>query len=548
MYKSFISVLLFISIPLYAQIERGSLSIQPHPDEVNVLFQQGKLNLTELRQITNFLTDRDLKTHNGIPLSKRKKAFIRHIKHLSEYLETVYQKDNYLDTIQIYEQLYELVLFKNSLIEKSVLAYQVKPNFFAKLKLFIDTKRSRFIFKYPINGGDFPKDISNPVDSPYWHSFNGSKKRHKCFSKLAKLKKIKARKKMYVLFDKLSYSGSAPKIRTLDLDLDNEWSLKWGDEVHTDVVGSRIFAALGYDVDHPYYYGKDQLTLILDDTKSIHSAKALCDSILLIYDIDLKPFLSKTGVVDSDMILENERLAPYLGNQFITFIKCGIEGRPDRVKRIGPFLADDFGNANRRSLRGALLAHAFIGNWDTAERNTLLTTIHDGNYNYRMSAVFSDLGTSFGVKINMFPADFKVGLVNEFPWDLVKIKGKKIILNYQANSILEPYRSANYFDLKWMAMQIHDLDEGTLRKIINKSGWPEPIAELYFHKLASRRASILAFFNIGDKHPIKFDRLLTIKEDGVVVVENGKLTIDYQRKNNPESFLSNKGRFRNYGN
>ena len=52
---------------------------------------------------------------------------------------------------------------------------------------------------------------------------------------------------MAVIFKELSHTGSAPKIRTYDLDLDDEWSLKWGDEVHTDVAASRIFAAIGYD-------------------------------------------------------------------------------------------------------------------------------------------------------------------------------------------------------------------------------------------------------------------------------------------------------------
>ena len=45
------------------------------------------VSLIPLRKTTNLLTNRDLNVINGIPLTKRRKAFIRHVKHLSEQLE-----------------------------------------------------------------------------------------------------------------------------------------------------------------------------------------------------------------------------------------------------------------------------------------------------------------------------------------------------------------------------------------------------------------------------------------------------------------------------
>jgi hypothetical protein len=98
-----------------------------------------------------------------------------------------------------------------------------------------------------------------------------------------------------------------------------------------------------------------------------------------------------------------------------------------------------------------------------------------------------------------------------------------------------------------MAKKISELDGPMLRNMINKAKWPEPIAELYFHKLASRRASILNAFDLPDPHPIAFDKNLTIKVDGEYVVKNGKLLIDINEDKNPESFLSKKGRLTNYG-
>jgi hypothetical protein len=92
------------------------------------------------------------------------------------------------------------------------------------------------------------------------------------------------------------------------------------------------------------------------------------------------------------------------------------------------------------------------------------------------------------------------------------------------------------------------LDEKSLRKIIAAAQWPAPLAELYFHKLASRRASILAAFRLEDPHPIAFNRNLNWNEGETKIIENGILLVDYHRLTNPESFLETKGRFRNYGN
>lgn len=364
---------------------------------------------------------------------------------------------------------------------------------------------------------------------------------------MADAKKIDPKKKMVVLFKELSVSGSAPKIRTLDLDLDNEWSLKWGDEVHTDVVGSRIFAALGYDVDHPYFYQKDQLTLVFEEAGEVNNAPELVQSIQRIYEIDLVPFISSHGVVSKGMAKDNKRLTPFIGKQYVRFLKCSIEARPDRVKRIGSFLPDDAINQHRPELKGSLLAHHFIGNWDTREANTLLTTVHRGQYDYRISAVFSDLGTSMGVKYNVLQADFKVGLVNELPWEVVIRKGNQLHFTNRMNAILPCFQNATYQDLRWMAHKIARLNEEHLRKIIDKAQWPDPIAELYVHKMASRRASILRAFEIEDPHPIAFDRQLTIYEDGKAVINKGKLVVDYQADRHPESFVNKKGRLRNYG-
>lgn len=539
----FISIL---CISASAQTTRGVLLSDSFSHSANQFYVGNQINLLELRTLTNFLTNRDITTYKELEIPKRKKAFLRHVKQVSEQLEKSYV-DGEKRSLSTDDKIYELVLLSNSLKQKTIQRAQLKVPIKKKIEMLYHTSKSRRTFKYKIPTATKPTYFISPQSSPYFHETDSGIPMHKQFVNLAKQKNIKIKDNLVVLFKDLSLSGSAPKVNTYDLDLDNQWVLKWGDEVHTDVVGSRIFAALGFDVDHPYYFGKNKLTLIFDNNSESLSKDEMIRRIGEIYHVDLLPFISSAGTITAEMAKSNSDLEPFIGKEYLRFLKCFVEARPDRVKRIGSFLPNDEINVNRKELKGAILAHHFIGNWDTREANTLLTTVHNGNYHYRISAVFSDLGTCLGVSRNNIPPDFKVGLVNELPWKAVKKKGNKIVFSNRVNSILPSYKNAKYEDLLWMANKIAELDGYNLQKIIDKAHWPKPIAQLYFHKLASRRASILNAFDIADPNPIEFDQTINITHKGVEVVKNGVLVVDYKSKN-PESFISKKGRLRNYGN
>ncbi len=536
-----------------SSISRGTLLLNSHPQGLAVFTTNGKINMEYVNAICKFLTDNDSVHYRKHIIPERKKAFARHIKHLYVKLSEAYYDNKSVDD-ELMEIFYELALFSESLKQKTIASANPNVLFREKASMFTDSKRSGRIFHYKNEITDHEaanvnpsNPAADPKDSPYWHRQVEAVAPHERFEQLARLKKVKPKQNMVVIFDAPCYSGSAPKVDVIDLDLDNNWSLKWGDEVHTDPVGSHIFAALGYDVDHPYYYGSDELTLVFDDLNEIRNAEQLKSAIKNIYKIDLAPFISASGIITAEQATENNELQKFIGKSFMRFKECLLEARPDRVKRIGSFVPYLLSNENRRELRGSLLANAFIGNWDTREANTLLTTVHLGNYEYRISAVFSDLGTSFGVSYGVLPADFKVGLVNEFPWEVATTKNGIVTLNNPINSILPCYEKATYSDLLWMAKKIALLDEFMLHQMVESGHWPKPIEELYFHKLASRRASILKAFGLQDEHPIAFNTHLDINIDGVDVIKEGKLLVDYEKAKHPVSYLSTKGRFRNYG-
>jgi len=496
------------------------------------------INLQAVRASVDVLTNYWRAEFNGIQLVKRRKAVVRHVKHLSEKLEFhAFNQSLANDSVRAY--LRELEWLKRSYLNKSEQHAQTTVNFSDKLGMLKSTFLSRPKMKFKIAEDQIQCKshfifCDSMLDRPY-----------KRFGILADKKNIDRDKNMVIVFRELSKDGSAPKIKAWDLDFDNKWNLKWGDEVHTDVAGSRLFAALGFDVDHPYYYGEDELTLVLHESGTVQSWAQLRDSILEIYQVDLTPFFSSERMIDAEMMVKNDKLAQFEGQIALTFKKCAIEARPDRVKRLGSFLPNEDAVASSMALHGSLLAHVWIDNWDVREENTVLTTVHDGNYHYNVSPVFSDLGTSFGVKLSPLRSDFKVGLVNAFEWEAAKRRGNKVRLLGRCNEWQSPYKEATYQDLLWMANRIARINERDLRKIVKKAGWPAAIETLYFHKLASRRASILEAFEITDPHPIAFDRELNIKKNGEYIVKGGKLLKDYE--NHPESFLNHQGRKRNYG-
>jgi len=511
----------------------------PHwTDYIQQYLKYDTLQMDAIRETADLLTNYWVDTYDGVPLKKRRKAVVRHVKHLTETLE-FYANTEVKADVEIKELLFELEYLKRSYLQQSAAALHPEVTLHDKISMLKATLSSRRKMVYTKQEGTLILKDS----SFFWTPVVGSPEKR--FKALSNEKKIDTDHPMVVLFDALGNDGSAPKIKTMDTDLDNGWTLKWGDEVHTDVVGSRLFAALGYDVDHPYFYGENELILVLDSAKGIGTWTALRDSIYLQYQVDLTPFFLYESVVNDSLVNRMPKLAPYLGASYLTFRECAIEARPDRVKRLGSFLPDDLMNENVFELRAALLAHVWIDNWDVREQNTLLTTVHDGNHNYYVSAVFSDLGTSLGVKLSPLSGDFKVGLVNELHWTAAKSTKKRVKLLSPINEWLKPYQRANYVELKWMANQIAAINETALREIIGKSGWPKAVQELYFHKLASRRASILEAFDVVDPNPIHFDRKLDFEADGIRV-RKGKLL--KSKDIHPEHLIGRKGRMRNYGN
>lgn len=499
------------------------------------------INISKLRNVSDFLTNKEIKQIDSYLIPKRKKAFKRYVKEITEKIENLYVENKHRSN-DSEELIYILYLMDESFRDK-ILSENSRVTISDKFRMASATFFSPLYNTYKISVLN-NEDVLKP--SIYYNNVSDSLKHpYKSFSKLAREKKINYEKEMVLVFDKFSFDGSAPKIHAKEIkeDSDNKWVVKWGDEIHSDPICSRIFAALGYDIDHPYYMDKNMLTLVFDDSSNINDFIIKISSI---YKIDITYFISEHGVIDNEIIKLKPELAKYINNVYIRFNECAIEARPDRVKRLGSFIHNDINKENIPLLRGAILAHHFIGNWDIRKENTLLTQVHTGNHNYKLSAVFSDLGTSLGVDVSYINKDFKASLINQFDWEVIKIKKKKIKFKNKINSFSSIYSKTKYSDLLFVANRLAKIDSLSLRKMVKKGGYPEAIELLYFHKLASRRANILEAFNIFDPNPIAYDRKLTFIKNGKTIIKDGVLLFDYKKNKHPESLFYKKGRFRNY--
>jgi hypothetical protein len=543
--KTFLPFVFCSTSPLFSQIASYPTQEKSFPKELLAYFEEDSLiNLEHLRSTCNLLTNPNIRFKDGYLLPARKKAFIRYVKTVSEQLELGYLLKKKRDSTTL-DLVYQLEWMRLSFLQKAESNSTNKISFHKKKQLFFNTLKSKNSLRIRIPKSAFSGEYESIV-SPFYKELIDSVCLEDRFDILAKKKKINAQNQMVVLADQLSKGGSAPKFEVLDLDFENKWIIKWGDEVHTDIFCSRMFAAIGYDVDHPYFY-TENLILVFDGVSNMKSSIELIDSLKIQYGIDIKNYLNKTGKITDEMAKSLPSLTPFIGKPYAQFKECSLEARPDRVKRLGSFMPYSLENASRRELKGSLLAHIYIDNWDIKQENTALTLVNKGNKNYRLSAIYSDLGTSMGVHISWLNQDFKVGLVNELPWEAVKIKGRKLVFTSRINSLVDLYKKTDYEDLRWMAFKIAAIDSVGLRSMIEAAHWPPAISELYFHKMAARRASIVKAFDILDPHPIGYTKQLTIYENGKCLVKKGKLLKAADLAAYPISYINFKGRMRNYG-
>lgn len=488
------------------------------------------LTITDLRSRCDEMTNVGVSEMQGQKVAARKPWYLFHVRRICEQQESLFDEGKFPD-IKKWEELNLIYLsfVERHRIEEGVGLLEILGMGFAHdiSPYILRFKKQAFIEKR-IEDNIFWAEAEIPLS--------------KAFDRQALAAGVDASFK-WLRLDKLEGKGSIPKVHADDLRNGSRWLLKWGDEIHSDPVASRIFAGLGFNVDYPFFKGEGEFRLLLGKQgRRNRTIKQLVNFIHNSYKVNLSPFIYKTGIVTSEMINDEPLLVGKLGEIYLEFIGTAVEPRPANETRLGPIMMDSLDNSQRRELRGAALAHMWVGNWDTKAANTLLTIVnHQGKTHLKGS--FSDLGVSLGVAISKFPRDLKAGLVNELSWNMLKVQGETIHFHARMNHLPLAWRTATWSDLQWMAQQIARLSSEDAREILLQSGWPIKIQQLYLYKLAERRHLILKTFEIQDPHPWPRER----QYSSSLEIKDGELTIEPELKKYPQGLLHKTGRFRGYG-
>ena len=217
-----------------------------------------------------------------------------------------------------------------------------------------------------------------------------------------------------LVFDELKTDASSPKIKAKDR-YGLTWRVKWGDEVHADVVATRLAIDLGATyADLKFWSGPGETLLILPTGQGpdVPSDQQAFERIMLNskFRFHLRRYVVEspsvkdgrgnplgTGRVDAAMI-ERESLDPkYLGCVYLAFKECQVSLENPVLKRLGGVDLNRGRALEDRVARSSMVFNAWINNPDTKEDNTsggLLPDPATGKET-RYVEFQSDMGASF---------------------------------------------------------------------------------------------------------------------------------------------------------
>lgn len=337
-------------------------------------------------------------------------------------------------------------------------------------------------------------DVStlNPGISPLWNKLSKSKRNH-IHDIQEELYPMEGEK---IVFKNIILRGQGSPKMMVNFERDGkilDMKIKMGDEVNVDKAVSKLSELVGLNQDRMKY--NDDVKVYLGKIKYDEFLSLLANK----YGIaDITRFISTHGTEkDEDWIIMKDVL---------------FEGRPAEEMRMSPFDIVTWDLQNRREYRGLLLLWGWLGINDTKPAN--FRVIYKKNDKGEMTPQYrlQDTGVALGGPLNFRrPSDIlaftKYYKVNAFPESFVKKgwkSGRKIVKVYW-NDFANKQRNFEHTtsnDLKWMARKIAAIKSSDIYKSLRDSGMPEPVVEIFRHKLVKRRNGIVKSFGLEDEFPL----------------------------------------------
>lgn len=326
-----------------------------------------------------------------------------------------------------------------------------------------------------------------------------------------------------LFFHELKDSASSPKITAKDR-YGLKWKVKWGDEVHSDVVATRLAIDLGATyADLKFYSGPRETLLILPPGKDRPTTQhELADMLKKSsYKFHLKRYvveepslkgndgiLAGTGRVDEAM-LERESLdRKYLDCYYLAFKECQLTIDNPALKRLGGVDLNRSSAVDDRVARGLVVFSAWIANPDVKEDNTrsgLVWNRKSGDFDRQVEFV-SDMGAAFA-------GPYSAGCLSTLPATVVgEIFNIRL---FKTHPVFLPnsWKHCTWADARWMARRIATLSRADIERVFFESGWPDFSQKLGVEKMLARRNDLVKAFDLADEgfKPIPCNPRLTIR-------------------------------------
>ncbi len=382
-------------------------------------------------------------------------------------------------------------------------------------------------------------------------------------------------KKVFML-DKVITSATSPKVATKD-KYGFSWKFKWGNEVHTEALATRLYVALGGRyADLKYVLPPGAAPLVLhpegDDESEYKTLGELVEKCnnngirsFKMMDWVIPEGLQKSpdgkllghGKVDEGFLKKYGIKKKYLGAWYVWFKESSVSFNAPCSKRLGAAAYSDLGAADSRSARGSIVFNTLLMNIDAKDANNKLVLLYNPQtrkfdnvieYEY-------DLGCVLTAPVH---EKLAAGEINEFDWKwMVGFPGH---IGFNVSVLYHPdaWKKATFADAMWMARKICALDPSVFEWAAKESRWPEFAQSLFVERIKSRRNQLVEIFKL-DKEGFKMlpvNTKLTIKvpqaggiidmpvRDGKIVSPDASMTVkNAEERMHPEGIFKTVSRF-----
>lgn len=337
-------------------------------------------------------------------------------------------------------------------------------------------------------------------------------------------------------------------------------------ETHSEPFNSRIFHALGYDVDATDYVPwlkikYDRRLLREINMRAAMKMKvgvlfvplyqfnfqreydpfdyidhAILDIGRIVPGSELKRLLLRKGANPRQLEPENFNIGFERSIEYLVTKSANVQYHESQ-QSVGRWDFGGLGREHMRELRGAGVLAAWVGWWDPRFQNTRIRLEKSGE-EIKHRHYFSDLGCSLGRARGTFSGTSEKP--NDFPWHFTSSghssfwrAGRSFqIVNYEPNEDTPAFAEITVDDAKWMARLLGQLSEEQLVAALVASGFSSAEVRIYTEKLLARRDRLIIDLDLENEigllrpegpasrlsyDPQKDGRARVVTKDGQVV-------------------------------